>query len=159
MASQTLHQLAQLHQQTPINQHEHIFNSIAQPLLQYPQYQTELSRLYMNSLNQDLKSALHEFNYQNLHLHQVQYQIRALARKFDSIDAYAALYSLKQSGSIIQHNQQIDSLLALLEEPMADDLLQDMYRKSLNQQVQRQLRKREFKTFHDLRAAVADISR
>lgn len=151
------HQLAQMHQNnTPIAQFEHAFNSVAQPLLQIPQYQPELQRLYVNSINSDLRNAVHGRPFNSLY--ELQHEIRMLDRKFASIDAYRTLYTLRQGNSpIAHHNYRIDSLLALLEVPMADDLLQDMYRKSLRPDVQAALPGRDYPTFADLRRAVARI--
>ena len=163
MFANVAHRLSQLHQgSTPIAQHEQSFNYIAQPLLQNPQYQAELQRLYINSLNDDLKAAaMSSHATRGGHLLDLQREIQILAHKFASIDAYNALYTIKQSQftSIAQHNEQIDSLLRLLEVPMGDDLLQDMYRKSLRPDVQMMLANREFASFYDMRMAVAMICR
>lgn len=141
---------------TPIDRHEHHFNMIAQPLLQIPQYQPELQRLYVHSLNDDLKRALQGLSFHSLY--ELQHETRMLSRKFVSMDAYNTLYTLRQGHKpIAQHNYEIDSLLALLEVPMADDLLQDMYRKSIRSDARRAIGNREFASFNDLRRAVAMI--
>lgn len=153
--AQQLHYLRQGN--NGILQHEYIFNSIAQPLLNIPQYHAELQRLYVQSLNDDLKRAVQNRSFASIA--ELQQEIRVLAYKFASIDAYNTLYTLQQGNKpIAQHNSEIDLLLGQLEVPMGDDLLQDMYRNSLRQDVRMRLgENREFASFEELRRAVAMI--
>lgn len=159
MFSNVAHHLAQLRQgSTPILQYEHSWNSVAQPVLHMPQHQQELQRLYAQSLNRDLRAAIDGRQFKDIFA--LQQEIRMLARKFASIDAYNTLYTLKQGDRpIAHHNYQIDSLLNLLEVPIPDDLLQLMYKGSLRPDVLAALQGRDFPSFAELRRAVAMISR
>ncbi|KAF5103045.1 hypothetical protein D0Z00_000023 [Geotrichum galactomycetum] len=150
--------------------HQEYFNSIARPILAIPQLQPDLQRLYIQSLNSpDLRIALEQGLPYYSSLADLQSEAIRLARKFISIDAYKKLYTLRQprgrpSGggdgggdSIRMLNAEIDELLGLLEEPMADDLLQDLYRKALRPEVARAIGHVEFESFNHLRHAVLQI--
>lgn len=158
MQADIVHQLQRLRQgYTPIEQHEHTFNMIAHPLLRVPQYAPTLIRFYIDSLNDDLRRAVQDQLFDSLLA--VQQAARTLARKFQSMDAFNTLYTLRQGNrSIHELNHEMDVLLRLLEVPMADDLLQDLYRKSIRRDVLQALGDQEFASFNDLRRAVARIS-
>lgn len=161
--TQIFQRLDQMHQssRTPIEEHERQFNRVASPLYQYPQYQAQLIQLYIKSLaNNELKRPLLNRLPMMTTLANVQNETRQLLRKFASIDAFRELYLLKQSPNtpIAQHNYQIEKRLALLEVPMEDDLLQDLYRKSLRKDVRARLANVQFRCFADLKRAATQIS-
>ncbi|KAF5115354.1 hypothetical protein DV495_001798 [Geotrichum candidum] len=168
-ANAILYQLSQLHQapNVMLPYHQEYFNSIARPILSIPQLQPDLQRLYIQSLNSsDLRMALEQGLPYYTSLADLQSESIRLARKFISIDAYKKLYTLRQRSSrgrpsggdsIRALNAEIDELLGLLEEPMADDLLQDLYRKALRPEVARAIGHLEFESFNHLRHAVLQI--
>lgn len=169
-AGTILYQLSQLRQDkhTQLSYHQEHFNSIARPVMAIPQLQPDLQRLYFQSLYwQDLRIALEPGLPYYTSLVDLQSEAIRLARKFISIDAYKKLYTLRQQSSrgqgystadsIRMLNAEIDELLGLLEEPMADDLLQDLYRKALRPEVAREIRNIEFASFNHLRHAVLQL--
>lgn len=171
--AQILQRLDQMHQsaQTPIEDHERRFNRTAQPIIQAPQYQAYLIQIYIKTLHsKDLRRALRNRSrleedggqppQPQLTLGHIQKECRYLNRKFNSIDAFKELYTLKQDYNtpIANHNYEIEKRLALLEVPMEDDLLQDLYRKSLRPDVRDRLARYTFPTYVELRNAAIQIS-
>lgn len=166
---QVLQRLDQIHQssQTPLEDHERRFNRHAQPILQHPQYQSHLIQYYIKNLySKDLRRSLRnrykvmeEDGFTPTLLH-IQQEARFLNRKFISIDAFRELYTLKQDAAtpIQTHTYEIERRLALLEVPMEDDLLQDLYRKSLRPDITARLSKYSFNSYTDLRNAALGVS-
>lgn len=147
-----------------LDDHERRFNRIAQPLASRGQYQTHLITLYIKSLqNRDLRHSLQSrvaaSEIVPPTLGSLQLEAHALLRKFASIDAFHELYALRQAPHtpIAQHNYEIEKRLALLEMPMDDDLLQDLYRKSLRPDVAARLANHFFPSYLELRNAALRI--
>lgn len=166
---QILQKLDQIHQSTAsLEDHERRFNRHAQPILQHPQYQAHLIQAFIKTLsNKDLRRSLRnrykamvEENEGFLTLITIQQEARFLNRKFNSVDAFRELYALRQDPHtpITVHNYEIERRLALLEVPMEDDLLQDLYRKSIRPDLAARLAQYSFNSYVDLRNAAIRLS-
>lgn len=166
---QILQKLDQINQSSSsLEDHERRFNRHAQPIIQHPQYQGHLIQAYIKTLsNKDLRRSLRnrykvmvEENEGFLTLIFIQQEARFLNRKFKSVDAFKELYALRQDfrTPIAAHNYEIERRLALLEVPMEDDLLQDLYRKSLRPDLAAQLANYSFNSYLELRNSAIKLS-
>ncbi|VVT45920.1 uncharacterized protein SAPINGB_P000957 [Magnusiomyces paraingens] len=148
----------------PLETHERRFNRIAAPLLQNPRHQPTLMAIYMRTLaSRDLRHSLAAraaaCEIAPPTLTALQAEARALARKHTSIDAFSELYTMRQGPTIsaAAHAAEIEKKLALLEMPLDDDLLQDLYRRSLRPEVAARLHSFQYRSYADLKSDAVRI--